>query len=182
MILAHAQERATNFWRSKRKKVGTFQGPLKQMMLRGAHGKSCRICGNEMVYFPNALIDHTMPNAATIEHILPRSLGGTHENDNITTICNGCNRARGMVYSDIVRSEEVVRMYVGWLFSQIEDPIQSGHDYPLFESHFARRWEELYNETYQPAKNRVRITRNRKRRLLDMSANARMRRPKGGLR
>ncbi len=135
-----------------------------------------------MVYFPNALIDHTMPNAATIEHILPRSLGGTHENDNITTICNGCNRARGMVYSDIVRSEEVVRMYVGWLFSQIEDPIQSGHDYPLFESHFARRWEELYSETYQPAKNRVRITRNRKRRLLDMSANARMRRPKGGLR
>ena len=83
-------------------------------------------------------------------------------------------------YSDIVRSEEVVRMYVGWLFSQIEDPIQSGHDYPLFESHLldAGRNCTARHTNLRRIESELLVTE--KRRLLDMSANAPNAAAKGG--
>jgi hypothetical protein len=35
------------------------------------------------------------PRRATLEHILPRVLGGTNEEDNLVVACGGCNRTRG---------------------------------------------------------------------------------------
>lgn len=181
MSLINAQIRASSFWRSGEKKVSPLQGPIKQMMLRGAHGRPCPICGIMMLHHPNTTIDHTMPSAATIEHILPRSLGGTHEGDNLSTICNGCNRARGMVYSDLKLTNETIREYVAWLFLQIDDPIEASRQFPVEHGWFCRRWQSLYNMNYNPPGQRMQITQNGKRRTLDMSASARERRTKRGI-
>ena len=181
MSLINAQNRAYSFWKEDRKKIKPLQGPIKQMMLRGAHGRECPICGIKMVHYPNTNIDHLMTSAATIEHILPRSLGGTHDGDNLSTICNGCNRARGMVYSDLNMNEETIREYVAWLFLQIEDPIGAAIRFPIEQGWFCRRWRQMTKMNYNPPGQRLRIAQNGKRRTLDMSASARGRRSKGGI-
>ena len=151
MILIEVQNRAYSFWLGNRKKIKPLQGPIKQMMLRGAHGRACPICNQKMVHYPNTLVDHTMPLAVTIEHILPRSLGGTHIEENLSTICNGCNRARGQVYSDLYLNEEAIREYVAWLLLQIEDPVAASARYPIENAHFCHRWRKMYKMNYNPS-------------------------------
>jgi 5-methylcytosine-specific restriction endonuclease McrA len=34
-------------------------------------------------------------NSSTVEHVLPKSLGGTDDLDNLAMSCNKCNNARG---------------------------------------------------------------------------------------
>jgi len=181
MILINAQNRACSFWQGNRKKVRPMQGPIKQMMLRGAHGRPCPICGLKMQHYPNTCIDHSMPSAATIEHVLPRSLGGTHEGDNLATICNGCNRARGMVYSDLKLNVETIREYIAWLFLQLENPEKASLQFPIEHGWFCFRWRQMYGMDYNPQGQRLRIGRAGKRRALDMSASARSRRQKRGI-
>ena len=48
-----------------------------------------------MEYLAGQKFGHERPNAATIEHICPRKLGGSNEESNLTVRCNLCNRASG---------------------------------------------------------------------------------------
>lgn len=34
-------------------------------------------------------------NASTLEHVIPKSLGGSDDSDNLVMACNRCNNARG---------------------------------------------------------------------------------------
>lgn len=43
------------------------------------------------------------PQSATVDHLIPRSLGGDHEMDNLATACFSCNTKRGasMTYDEV---------------------------------------------------------------------------------
>lgn len=47
----------------------------------------CRHCGGKVTTHPG-------PRRATLDHDLPRSLGGTHCSDNLLTACLSCNSSR----------------------------------------------------------------------------------------
>jgi len=183
MNLGAIQQRALTFWRSGKKKIKPYNGPMKHVILRGANGRSCPICATEMVHYSKIMIDHTMPEAATIEHILPRALGGKNEEKNLTTICNGCNRARGLVFSDQINSVNSagIRRYVGWLFLHIEDPIESQFEFPAEHRRFSNHWRFHYHRNYVAPKPEGVSTPTKRRRAVNMSASARRQRPTGGV-
>jgi len=59
--------------------------------LRTRDGDNCWHCGNPMRFGP----PHNIGKSATIEHLLPRSLGGTGQLDNLRLCHVGCNRHLG---------------------------------------------------------------------------------------
>jgi hypothetical protein len=183
MNLGAIQQRALTFWRGEGKKVNPFNGPMKHIILRNGDGRSCPTCGVDMVHYPNILVDHSMPEAVTIEHILPRSLGGMHDEENLTTICNGCNRARGMVYSDQVHTVNAsgIHNYIAWLFRQIEDPFAAEREFPDEHRRFLKHWQFLHQRIYFVAKPIADSSQKIRRRAVNMSASARHRRPGGGV-
>jgi len=61
-------------------------------------GYRCQICGCDVL-----LGEPNSPRAATLDHIKPRSLRGTDEDDNLRTACRYCNTLRG---NNIVITDE----------------------------------------------------------------------------
>lgn len=57
--------------------------------LAEAQNWRCCYCGVPMIH------DRCSPTQATIEHIVPRSLGGPNRPDNYVVACRACNEARG---------------------------------------------------------------------------------------
>ncbi len=57
--------------------------------LSEAQNHRCCWCGKHMVFIPNR------KDSATIEHVIPRSMGGADHPDNYAVACGGCNTARG---------------------------------------------------------------------------------------
>jgi len=175
MNLRELQERAVKFWEEGRKKSGTFSGPLKKIMLRGANGRNCPICGDYMEHYQGLVVDHTKLQAATIEHILPRSLGGKHDQENLIVICKCCNLSRGLVYNNLTLNRVTLFRYVEWLVLQIKYPHQSMDNFPHEHALFIRHWQDLSGRKYSPPQ--IKNVRNRRKRVqLDMSASARLRR------
>lgn len=56
-------------------------------------GDICHYCENKM-----ETRNHRSPNAATVEHIVPRSLGGGNASYNLVLACSKCNGDRGSEY------------------------------------------------------------------------------------
>lgn len=54
-------------------------------------GWTCQICGEPVNRTPWA----NDPRDATLDHIIPRSKGGTHDPENLRTACHLCNASRG---------------------------------------------------------------------------------------
>ena len=54
-------------------------------------GWTCQICGEPVNQTPWA----NDPRDATLDHIIPRSKGGTHDPENLRTACHLCNASRG---------------------------------------------------------------------------------------
>jgi hypothetical protein len=92
-------------------------------------GMICQLCGREVVA-GSALYrsgwrrspdgryllsppDGHFKRMLTLDHIIPRSKGGTHDADNLRVACSSCNSRRGPTY---VRSERIslkeARLYV----------------------------------------------------------------------
>ena len=59
-------------------------------------GFKCHYCGRKLV--PGITPDGTPypDNMATLDHIVPKSCGGTWANDNLVLACWLCNRQRGL--------------------------------------------------------------------------------------
>ncbi|MHB1846153.1 MAG: HNH endonuclease [Deltaproteobacteria bacterium] len=57
---------------------------LRRQLFAGRNVVACCFCGKALT-----------PRTATLEHILPRSRGGTDEPRNLTLSCAACNHGRG---------------------------------------------------------------------------------------
>ena len=177
MSIRDIQKRAFQFWLGNEKKKSPLSGPLKKVMLRAGNGKKCPICSVNMEYYYGMKIDHTTPNAATIEHILPRSLGGGHHPENLTVICKCCNLARGLVFNDLNLCQSSLNRYVEWLFDQLTDPYESSKKFPDEFQLFSKHWIAICDREYQIPN---RKNQQKKKGKLDMSANARKKSMQGG--
>ena len=63
-----------------------------KLRLLGEHGYRCRVCQRKMNH----------PDALTIDHIVPRGMGGSNANQNLQLLCKRCHRAK-------TRIEQAVR-------------------------------------------------------------------------
>lgn len=83
--------KAENIAKAKAKYVPTFN---KRDLLQ-RDGNVCVWCGGEMVTGVSPCADHPDNyRAMTIEHLLPQSLGGTDDSDNLALACQSCNSHR----------------------------------------------------------------------------------------
>lgn len=67
----------------------TARKVYKRTRLAEAQNWHCCWCGTEMIPEPNK------HNSVTVEHILPRSQGGSDEMENLAAACLHCNNKRG---------------------------------------------------------------------------------------
>lgn len=55
--------------------------------------RRCPCCNVQLVWKAN--IDNVQKNLATVDHIVPKSIGGTMHQDNLFVMCKKCNSNRG---------------------------------------------------------------------------------------
>ena len=68
---------------------------------------------------PSMTEAHGYKNSATIEHIVPKSKGGTLRKDNCLVVCDSCNRKRSSKhFKSYVAGSRLPR--IQWLFSKYE--------------------------------------------------------------
>lgn len=66
-------------------------------------GFLCAYCGQSVTHWPR-IKGITRPAwAASIDHRVPKSLGGTDDDENLVTCCYGCNYAKGILTDDEFR-------------------------------------------------------------------------------
>jgi 5-methylcytosine-specific restriction endonuclease McrA len=73
----------------KRRQVG--RKSIKRVAIFERDGYICWMC--DMQCDPTVHVPH--PDAPTVDHLVPQSLGGTHDPDNLATACFTCNSLRG---------------------------------------------------------------------------------------
>lgn len=57
------------------------------------HGMTCHLCGTECL--PRSEVGHLHPLVVTLDHIVPRSRGGTDDVENLRPAHRRCNLSRG---------------------------------------------------------------------------------------
>ena len=137
------------FRSSGRDPVRKLRRPEKIHITQPANGKPCPVCSIRMRYIDSGITygTHDQPDSATVEHKLPRSTGGTNDDENLLPMCNACNHARGDVLSEILklsrREDEAkeVEEVLHWLWLQLTNPLQAAVTYPQHQSHFQKQWE-----------------------------------------
>jgi 5-methylcytosine-specific restriction endonuclease McrA len=75
------------------KKYGNEYKPINRSIVYRQHNYICTSCGVKCVH-PNA-DNYNQSNAATLDHIIPKSKGGSHTYDNVTLLCRLCNTIKG---------------------------------------------------------------------------------------
>jgi 5-methylcytosine-specific restriction endonuclease McrA len=85
-----------NDWRYR---LGANTGltPALRERLSEAQNWRCCYCGDRMDGQKND------PNAPTFEHVVPKSQGGSNEEDNLVIACQRCNNRRGSEMAGIDR-------------------------------------------------------------------------------
>ena len=121
----------------------------KKELLRKADGRRCPTCGCTMEYMEGVRFGHERPNAATIEHILPRKLGGSNEDQNLTVRCNLCNRASGHAMNEWLQRhdhnppwDEKKRM-INYLWIEVHDTSKAQELYPELYASFLKIRESM---------------------------------------
>ena len=160
--------------------VRKLNRPEKLPYTRPANGQQCPVCDHRMRFIEEAKSygTHDEPDAATVEHKLPRSIGGKNEPANLIPMCNACNHARGDVLSEVLKlskkeNEQVeVEEVLHWLFLQLTSPYEAAVKYAHHQKYFQEKWEYYHRdkEKFSPAKPLI------GGRPGNMSANARQKR------
>jgi len=77
-----------------------------------AQGGVCALCLKQMPHPDEARKSALLnaPEAPSIDHVKPRSKGGSNHFSNLLMACRGCNSSRGN--SDVTQQMRVARMFV----------------------------------------------------------------------
>ena len=83
-------------------------------------GEKCACCGSRLDYgIGKNNVDKSNENTPSTDHIVPRSLGGTDDLDNLWIICMRCNLLKNdSTPDDIHRYERIVRVHKAILEAQ----------------------------------------------------------------
>lgn len=77
-------------------KIGWKRRKYLRRALRMRDGDDCCFCGARLTFEPNKSVPGRPPKSyATIEHVIPRSKGGTNAQTNLKLSCWTCNNVRG---------------------------------------------------------------------------------------
>jgi 5-methylcytosine-specific restriction endonuclease McrA len=71
--------------------------PLLRSKVLVRDGLVCQECGRELHDVKNLIDDRK----ATVDHIVPRCLGGGDDLDNLRCLCHRCNSAQGKTYGGL---------------------------------------------------------------------------------
>jgi hypothetical protein len=80
----------------KKKKKNKSLGPNKRVTLLARDGNSCHYC-DEVMGLPKDNGKH-YPQEITIDHIVPRSIGGSNMLSNLVLACYRCNHSYGSLF------------------------------------------------------------------------------------
>jgi 5-methylcytosine-specific restriction endonuclease McrA len=72
---------------------GNKYEPISRTIVYRKHNYICTSCGVKC-FHPNK-DNYNQSNAATLDHIIPKSKGGSHTYDNVTLLCRSCNTIKG---------------------------------------------------------------------------------------
>jgi len=72
---------------------GNKYEPINRTIVYRKHNYICTSCNVKCLH-PNKF-NYNQSNAATLDHIIPKSKGGSHTYDNVTLLCRSCNIIKG---------------------------------------------------------------------------------------
>lgn len=70
----------------------------RRVQLLKRDGRCCHWCGDRMAW-PDFKEGESGADVMTIEHIMPKALGGGNRLENLALACFACNTERGAIYS-----------------------------------------------------------------------------------
>ncbi len=134
-LVKHWVERCTDFLENdERGEIGKQISSTDRTELSGSDGLKCPTCPEKMVLKPNKS-KKQRKHRLTIEHIIPRCLGGNNSRSNLVAMCHHCNRHRNSVMMILIPPFENIRgseletsvksdlsRYIEWALRTIHTP------------------------------------------------------------
>lgn len=88
--------------RHRAKRYGVPYEPINPVVVFERDGWCCQLCG---IPTPKALKGINHSAAPTLDHIVPMSMGGSHEFINVQCACRGCNTRKGTLPNGLMKRE-----------------------------------------------------------------------------